>query len=99
MGGRETEKSRTLLRGQEQPEVILWIMSNAYRFVLECPNGHDINSQRKCAKESLSDIEALEMFGDVEVSCQKINCGWRGKASETRLLQVVPFNWVLSPIT
>jgi hypothetical protein len=73
-------------------------MSNAYRFVLECPNGHSVNLQRKCSRESLSEIEAMKIFGDEEVSCQKPNCGWPGKASKARLLQVFPFNWILSPI-
>jgi hypothetical protein len=74
-------------------------MSNAYRFVFECPNGHNINLQRKCAKESLSESEAIEIFGDIEVSCDKLKCGWRGKASKARLLRILPFNWVLSPIS
>ena len=37
-------------------------MSNAYRFVFECPNGHNINLQRKCTKESLLQSEALRAF-------------------------------------
>jgi len=73
-------------------------MSNAYRFVLECPNGHNINLQRKCRKESISETEAMEILGDEEVSCEKPNCGWHGKASKVRLLRILPFNWILSPI-
>jgi hypothetical protein len=79
--------------------VLLCTMSNAYRFVFECPNGHNINLQRKCTKEALSETEALEIFGDIEVSCEKLKCGWRGKASKARLLRILPFNWILSPIS
>ena len=64
--------------------VLLCTMSNAYRFVFECPNGHNINLQRKCTKEALSETEALEIFGDIEVSCEKLKCGWRGKASKAK---------------
>jgi hypothetical protein len=74
-------------------------MSNAYRFVFECPNGHNINLQRKCTKESLSESEALELFGHIEVSCDKLKCGWHGKASNARLLRILPFNWILSPVS
>jgi hypothetical protein len=79
--------------------MLVWIMSNAYRFVFECPNGHNINLQRKCTKESLSETEALEIVGDVEVSCDKLKCGWHGKASTARLLRILPFNWILSPVS
>jgi hypothetical protein len=75
----------------ERPEVLLWSMINAYRFVLECPNGHNINLQRKCERESLSETEAMEIFGDEDVSCRKLDCGWQGKASKARLLQIMPF--------
>ena len=81
------------------PGMLLWTMSNAYRFVLECPNGHYINLQRKCSKESLSETEAIDLVGDIEVSCEKLKCGWRGKASKTRLLRILPFNWILSPVS
>jgi hypothetical protein len=74
-------------------------MSNAYRFVVECPNGHSINLERKCSKQSISETEAIEMFGGDEVACQKPNCGWHGKASKARLLRILPFNWIFSPIT
>jgi hypothetical protein len=74
-------------------------MSNAYRFVLECPNGHYINLQQKCSKEALSESEAIEIFGDIEVSCDKVKCGWHGKASKARLLRILPFNWILSPVS
>jgi hypothetical protein len=72
-------------------------MRNAYRFVLECPRGHSINLERKCSKESLSESEAIEIFGEVELSCQRLNCGWQGKVSKARLLRILPFNWILSP--
>jgi len=79
--------------------MLLWTMSNAYRFVLECPNGHYINLQQKCSKESLSETEAIDLVGDIEVSCEKLKCGWRGKASKTRLLRILPFKWILSPVS
>jgi hypothetical protein len=74
-------------------------MNNAYRFVLECPNGHNINFQRKCTKNSLSETEAMAIFGHEEVSCQGVKCGWHGKALKARLLRILPFNWILSPLT
>jgi hypothetical protein len=83
----------------ERRGMLLWTVSNTYRFVLECPNGHYINLQRKCTKEALSETEALEMFGEVEVFCEKLKCGWHGKASKARLLRILPFNWILSPVS
>ena len=66
--------------------------------VFECPNGrHNINLQKKCNNTSLSEDEVMELFGDEEISCTDRNCGWHGKASKTRLLRILPFNWVLSP--
>ncbi len=79
--------------------MLLWSMSNAYRFVLECPNGHYINLQRKCTKEALSETEALDLVSDIDVSCEKVKCGWRGKASKARLLRILPFNWILSSVS
>lgn len=75
-------------------------MSLAYRIVFECPNGrHNINLQKKCSIVSLSEIEATKIFADEELSCPNPDCGWRGKASGAKLLQVLPFNWILSPAT
>jgi hypothetical protein len=72
-------------------------MNKAYRVVFQCPKGnHNINLQRKCSKASLSEAEAMELFGREELSCASPRCGWHGKASETRLLRILPFNWVLS---
>lgn len=73
-------------------------MSLAYRFVFECPNGHNINLQKKCATTSLSEAEAMTLFGNEELSCQKAGCGWHGKASKTRLVRILSFNWILSPV-
>jgi hypothetical protein len=79
-------------------KLVLWTMSKAYRIVFECPKGgHNINFQRKCSAPSLSDIEAMEMFGDEQISCTNPDCGWHGKASKTKLLRILPFYWVLSP--
>ena len=75
-------------------------MSKAYRVVFECPEGsHNINLQRKCSKPSLSEIEAMEMFGDEEIACVSPNCGWHGKVSKTKLLRILPFDWIFSPST
>lgn len=75
-------------------------MSRAYRVVFECPKGrHSINLQRKCTKASLSEVEAMKMFGNVEIACVDPNCGWHGKASKTKLLRILPFDWIFSPAT
>jgi|AmaraimetFIIA100_FD_contig_51_4817647_length_301_multi_2_in_0_out_0_1 hypothetical protein len=37
-----------IIRSHEKVRVLRWIMSLAYRIVLECPNGHNINLQKKC---------------------------------------------------
>jgi len=79
--------------------MLLWFMSKAYRVVFACPNGHSMNLQRKCAKPSLSETEAMEMFGNEEISCENPACGWHGKVSKTRLLRILPFNWIFSPAT
>jgi hypothetical protein len=44
-------------------------------------------------------MEAMEMFGDEQISCTNPDCGWHGKASKTKLLRILPFYWVLSPTT
>lgn len=73
-------------------------MSQAYRVVFECPKGgHNINVQRRCAKASLTEAEAKLMFKKEEITCGDPHCGWRGKASRTKLLRILPFNWILSP--
>jgi hypothetical protein len=75
-------------------------MSLAYRIVFECPKGHhNINLQKKCASRSLSEDEAMEIFGDEVIACTSPNCGWHGKASRTKLLRILPFDWILSPAT
>jgi hypothetical protein len=72
-------------------------MSLAYQIVFECPNGrHNINLQKKCSS-SLSEAEAMKRFGDEELSCANPHCGWHGKASKTKLLRILPFNWIFSP--
>jgi len=74
-------------------------MSQAYRMVFLCPNGHNMNLQRKCRKPSLSETEASKIFGNEQMSCAHPDCGWRGKASKARLLRILPFNWIFSPAT
>jgi len=32
-------------------------------------------------------------------TCTHSNCGWSGKACNTKLLRILPFNWVFSPTT
>jgi hypothetical protein len=78
--------------------MLLLIMSLAYRVVFECPKGHhNINIERECRVTPLSENEAMELFGNEEISCVNPACGWHGKASETKLLRILPFNWVFSP--
>jgi len=48
---------------------------------------------------SLSEAEAKEIFRNEEISCTHPNCGWSGKAYKTKLLRILPFNWVFSPAT
>ena len=75
-------------------------MSLAYRMTFECPKGHhNINVQKKCSNASLSEAEAMKIFGNEELSCSSPNCGWHGKASKTKLLRILPFNWILSPVS
>ena len=74
-------------------------MSKAYQLVFECPKGgHNIIFQRKCSRASLSPVEALELFGREQLSCASPSCGWTGKAARTKLLRILPFNWVFSPL-
>lgn len=69
----------------------------AYRMIFECPKGHhNINLERKSGG-SLSEAEAMKVFGNEKLACTSPNCGWHGKASKTRLLRLMPFNWILSP--
>lgn len=64
----------------------------------ECPKDHhNINLQKKCTQAILSETEAMKMFGNEELACTNPSCGWHGKASKTRLLRILPFNWILSP--
>jgi hypothetical protein len=51
-------------------------MSLAYRIVFECPNGHNINFQKKCTKPSLSETDAGKIFGNEKISCGHPDCGW-----------------------
>jgi hypothetical protein len=74
-------------------------MSLAYRIVFECPNGHNINLQKKCGNVSLSEAQAMKLFGDEKLSCPNADCSWHGKASKARLVRLLPFNWILSPAT
>ena len=74
-----------------------WFMSLAYRIVFECPNGHQINLQKVCPNVSLTEDEAMTLFGAEDLSCAKADCGWHGKASKARILRLLPFNWILAP--
>ena len=73
-------------------------MSLAYRIVFECPKDRkNINLQKKCTNISLSESDAMKMFGNEEIACTNPNCGCHGKARRTRLLRILPFDWVLAP--
>ena len=70
----------------------------AYSVVFECPRGgHNINLQRRLSQPSLSVTEAMTIFGKLELSCPEPGCGWHGKASSTKVMQIVPFIWILAP--
>jgi hypothetical protein len=72
-------------------------MNKAYQLVFACPKGnHHINLQRKCVKAVLSETEAMKIFGNEEISCDSPKCGWHGKASKTRILRILPFDWIVS---
>jgi len=74
-------------------------MNKAYQLVFACPKGdHHINLRRKCLRPSLSEIEAMQIFGDEDISCESPKCGWRGKASKTKLLRILPFDWIFSSV-
>jgi hypothetical protein len=73
-------------------------MSQAYRIVFACPkDGHNINLQRKYSKPALSEEEAMKIFGKEKISCENPRCGWHGKVAHTRLLRILPFDWIFSP--
>ena len=68
----------------------------AYSVVFECPKGgHNINLQRKLSQPSLSATEAMTKFGKLEISCPDEVCGWHGKASSTKVVQIMPFTWIV----
>jgi len=74
-------------------------MSNAYQFVFACPKGgHNISLPRKCSNASLSEIEAMGLVGNEFISCEHSKCGWRGKAAKAKLLRILPFDWIFSPV-
>jgi hypothetical protein len=74
-------------------------MSQAYRIVFACPkDGHNINLQQKYSKAALSEDEAMKIFAQVEIACENPRCGWRGKVSKARLLRILPFDWIFSPV-
>jgi hypothetical protein len=74
-------------------------MSKAYRIVFECPRGfHNINVQKKSPKSTLSEAEAKAMFVHEEILCNEPHCGWKGRAARLKLRQIVPFDWIYSPV-
>jgi hypothetical protein len=93
------ETCRVIFWSRQRPGVLLWFMSLAYRIVFTCPNGHNINLQKKCDIVSLSEDVATKMFGNEQLSCLNGGCGWHGKASDARLIRILPFNWILSPVS
>jgi hypothetical protein len=75
------------------------IMSNAYQFVFACPKGgHSISLPRKCSNPALSEVEALGLVGNEFIACEYAKCGWRGKAAKAKLLRILPFDWIFSPV-
>ena len=88
-----------ILSFHEQLRALRWTMRLAYRMVFECPNGHNINLEKKCGNGSLSEAEAMKLFGDEELSCPYANCGWHGKASRAKLRRILPLTWILAPAT
>jgi len=73
-------------------------MNKAYQIVFACPKGaHNINLQLKISKPSLSEKQAMKITAREELVCENPRCGWHGKASETKLLRILPFNWIYSP--
>ena len=75
-------------------------MSKAYRIVFACPkDGHNINLQRKYSKVALSENEAMKVFAKEEIACENPRCGWHGTVSMARLLRILPFDWIFSPVT
>jgi hypothetical protein len=82
------------------PPMLKLTMSLAYRIVFECPKDRkNINLEKKCRSISLSESDAMKMFGNEEIACTNPACGWHGKARRTRLLRILPFDWVLAPAT
>ena len=75
-------------------------MNKAYQLVFACPKGgHNITLQRKCVMPSLSEIDAMKLFGEEEISCESPKCGWHGKVSKTKILRILPFDWIFSAIS
>ena len=75
-------------------------MNKAYRVVFACPKGgHNINLERKCVMPSLSETDAMKIFGNDDICCESPKCGWRGKASKTKILRIVPFDWIFSAVS
>jgi len=71
-------------------------MNNAYQFTFECPKGgHKISLQRRSVEMNLSESDVKKMLVGQDISCCEHNCGWRGKASRLKLLQITPFQWIV----
>ncbi len=71
-------------------------MANGFRFVFECPTcRHNINLQKTCIRTALKEGDVFELFGHNEMSCAAANCGWRGKVSAAKLLQITSFQWIV----
>ena len=80
--------------------MLLLGVNRAYQIIFKCPKGrHNINLQRKCISASLSETEVMEMFGNEQITCGDPSCRWHGKASKLEVLRIIPFNWILSPVT
>jgi hypothetical protein len=93
-------QSQSRIESAHPAQMLKLTMSLAYRIVFECPKDRkNINLQKKCSNISLSESDAMKMFGNEDIACTNPACGWHGKARRTRLLRILPFDWVLAPAT
>jgi hypothetical protein len=41
----------------------------------------------------------MGLVGNDFIACEHAKCGWRGKAAKAKLLRILPFDWIFSPVT
>jgi len=59
-------------------------MNNSYHLLLECP---------KCRGNISVKSKTPTIPSADQIACA---CGWKGRATRTRLLRALPFNWIYS---